>query len=206
MRQRVAIGMGLMDDPALIVADEPTTALDATVQLQVLDLLRTAVDESGAALLLVSHDLGVISHLCDRVLVMYGGRLVEVLDVADLRRAQHPYTRALVEAVPELDAPRDQPLAVIPGRPPEPDERPPGCVFAARCPRAQERCTTEAPTLSVDGPTRVACFYPIRDDEALTAVTGATTTGATATSAPTTDARAAGRATGRPTGKDRADA
>ncbi|MFF0451178.1 dipeptide/oligopeptide/nickel ABC transporter permease/ATP-binding protein [Streptomyces sp. NPDC004609] len=169
MRQRVAIGMGLMDDPALIVADEPTTALDATVQLQVLDLLRTLTEETDAALLFVSHDLGVVSHLCTRVLVMYGGRVVEDLQVADLRRAQHPYTRALVDSVPELDAPRSQPLSSIPGRPPEPDKRPDGCVFAPRCPRARARCTEQAPDLLELGPTQVACFYPISGPQPLDA-------------------------------------
>jgi oligopeptide/dipeptide ABC transporter ATP-binding protein len=163
MRQRVAIGMGLMDEPALIVADEPTTALDATVQLQVLELLRKSTDDTNAALLLVSHDLGVIANLCTRVLVMYGGRIVEELRVEDLRRAQHPYTRALVESVPDLDAARERQLNTIPGRPPEPANRPDGCVFAPRCPRAQADCVNRVPQLEQSGPTRVACFHPVPD-------------------------------------------
>ncbi|MEO3876627.1 dipeptide/oligopeptide/nickel ABC transporter permease/ATP-binding protein [Nonomuraea sp. B12E4] len=163
MRQRVVIGMGLMDHPALIVADEPTTALDSTVQLQVLDLLKRWTNDAHAALILVSHDLGVVSNLCTRVLVMYGGRVVEVLKVEDLRRAQHPYTRALVETVPDLDAPRERRLSSVPGRPPEPDQRPHGCVFAPRCARVQADCTDRMPPLEQSGPTRVACFHPVRD-------------------------------------------
>ncbi|NKQ58205.1 dipeptide/oligopeptide/nickel ABC transporter permease/ATP-binding protein [Amycolatopsis sp. K13G38] len=163
MRQRVAIGMALMDDPALIVADEPTTALDATVQLQVLELLRKSTEDTNAALLLVSHDLGVIANLCTRVLVMYGGRIVEELEAGDLRRAQHPYTRALVESVPDLEAARERRLNTIPGRPPEPANRPGGCVFAPRCPRAQADCVERVPQLEQSGPSRVACFHPIPD-------------------------------------------
>ncbi len=121
MRQRAMIGMGLMGDPRLIIADEPTTALDVTVQRQVLELLAEVRRETGAALLLISHDVSVVTDVCDRVLVMYAGRVVEELPAEDLRTlARHPYTRALVAAVPDLETDLDRPLAVIPGLPVDP--------------------------------------------------------------------------------------
>ena len=135
MRQRAMIGMGLMGTPALIVADEPTTALDVTVQQQVLDLLRAIRETDDVALVLISHDVTVVGEVCDRVLVMYAGRIVEDLPAAELATgARHPYTRALVAAVPDMDTDLDQPLAVIPGRPVDPADLPPGCAYAARCP------------------------------------------------------------------------
>ena len=131
------IGMGLMGNPALIIADEPTTALDVTIQQQVLQLLRSIRETSGVAILLISHDVAVVRQVCDRVLVMYAGRIVEDLPAADLASgARHPYTRALVAAVPDMDSDLDRPLAVIPGRPVEPSEVPVGCAYAARCPLA----------------------------------------------------------------------
>ncbi|MER8047681.1 dipeptide/oligopeptide/nickel ABC transporter permease/ATP-binding protein [Streptomyces sp. NPDC094032] len=162
MRQRAMIGMGLMGTPRLIIADEPTTALDVTVQRQVLDLLGEVRRESGAALLLISHDLAIVAGVCDRVLVMYAGRIVEDLPVAHLaRRAAHPYTRALIEAVPTLTTDRDRELATIPGLPPEPDDAHPGCPFAARCAHADDRCRTDAPELVPHGTAaRVACWHP----------------------------------------------
>ncbi|NRQ38281.1 dipeptide/oligopeptide/nickel ABC transporter permease/ATP-binding protein [Nonomuraea sp. NN258] len=163
MRQRAMIGMGLMGEPKLIIADEPTTALDVLVQRQILDLLGQVRAESGAALLLVSHDLAVVAQVCDRVLVMYAGRVVEELPVSDLAgRAAHPYTRALVGAVPTLDTDREARLATIQGRPPEPAERPDGCAFAPRCDRATARCLSERPDLTERGPHgRVACWHPV---------------------------------------------
>ncbi|WP_274556238.1 dipeptide/oligopeptide/nickel ABC transporter permease/ATP-binding protein [Streptomyces spiramyceticus] len=163
MRQRAMIGMGLMGEPKLIIADEPTTALDMLVQKQVLDLLAEVRVRSGAALLLISHDIAVVAQVCERVLVMYAGHVVEELPVDDLlTRAAHPYTRALVGAVPTMATDRERRLATIPGRPPEPTERPEGCPFAPRCDRARDRCRSAAPGLAEHGPhKRVACWYPV---------------------------------------------
>ena len=161
MRQRAMIGMGLMGTPALIVADEPTTALDVTVQQQVLDLLASIREADDVALVLISHDVTVVSEVCDRVLVMYAGRIVEDLPAAELdTAAQHPYTRALIAAVPDMDTDLDQPLAIIPGRPVDPSDVPAGCAYAARCPLASARCRTEDPALVADAAgRRVACWH-----------------------------------------------
>lgn len=159
MRQRAMIGMGLMGEPKLVIADEPTTALDVTVQRQVLSLLARTREAEGAAILLISHDIAVVSQTCERMLVMYAGRVVEDLPTGS--PAQHPYTRALLATTVDLDTDRDEPLAVIPGRPPEPDQVPDGCAFAARCPLASERCRTEDPVLEpTAGGHRVACWHP----------------------------------------------
>ncbi|MFI5713112.1 dipeptide/oligopeptide/nickel ABC transporter permease/ATP-binding protein [Kribbella sp. NPDC051620] len=162
MRQRAMIGMGLMGAPALIVADEPTTALDVTVQQQVLQLLETIRTEDEVAVLLISHDITVVAQVCDRVLVMYAGRIVEDLPAAELATgARHPYTRALLDAVPDLETPLDEPLAVIPGRPVDPSAFPVGCAFAARCEFAQDQCKVEDPALVSHGPAhQVACWHP----------------------------------------------
>ncbi|MEV4145903.1 dipeptide/oligopeptide/nickel ABC transporter permease/ATP-binding protein [Amycolatopsis sp. NPDC049691] len=159
MRQRAMIGMGLMGQPKLVIADEPTTALDVTVQRQVLRLLARTREAEGAAILLISHDIAVVSQTCERMLVMYAGRVVEDLPTGS--PAQHPYTRALLATTVDLDTDRDEPLAVIPGRPPEPDQVPEGCAFAARCPLASDRCRTEDPVLepAAEGH-RVACWHP----------------------------------------------
>ncbi|TYB60156.1 dipeptide/oligopeptide/nickel ABC transporter permease/ATP-binding protein [Nonomuraea sp. PA05] len=159
MRQRAMIGMGLMGTPRLIIADEPTTALDVTVQQQVLGLLAEARRDTGAALLLISHDVSVVTDVCDRVLVMYAGRIVEELPAQDLRTlALHPYTRALVAAVPDMETDLTRPLAVIPGLPVDPAHVPAGCAFAARCPLADDHCRSVEPALEA-GPAgnRVAC-------------------------------------------------
>ncbi|MER6799729.1 dipeptide/oligopeptide/nickel ABC transporter permease/ATP-binding protein, partial [Amycolatopsis mediterranei] len=160
MRQRAMIGMGLMGRPKLIVADEPTTALDVTVQRQVLRLLARTRETEGAAILLISHDIAVVSQTCERMLVMYAGRIVEDLPTGS--PARHPYTRALLATTVDLETDRDQPLEVIPGRPPEPDQVPAGCAFAARCPLASERCRTEDPVLEATDRRdhRVACWHP----------------------------------------------
>jgi oligopeptide/dipeptide ABC transporter ATP-binding protein len=161
MRQRAMIGMGLMGQPALVVADEPTTALDVTVQQQVLDLLADVRAADDVALVLISHDVTVVGEVCDRVLVMYAGRVVEDLPAANLAAgALHPYTRALVAAVPHMDTDLDRPLATIPGRPVDPAHVPDGCAYAARCPLATERCRVEDPAL-VPAATggRVACWH-----------------------------------------------
>lgn len=160
MRQRAMIGMGLMGTPRLIVADEPTTALDMTVQRQVLDLLEEIRRDHGTALLLISHDVSVVSSICDRVLVMYAGRIVEDLPSAELRtKARHPYTRALIGAVPDMTTDLDAPLATIPGQPVDPRSVPEGCAYAARCPLASERCRQEQPVLMAGTSGKVACWH-----------------------------------------------
>ena len=167
MQQRIMIAMGLMARPRVLIADEPTTALDVTVQAQVLEVLRDINASEGTAIILISHNLGVINQLCDRVLVMYAGRVVEEGGREQLLASpQHPYTRALLASVPVLAGSQAGELSTIPGRPPRPDEDVPGCAFAARCPLAVSRCTTERPVLSATAAGgRVACFV----------VTGATT-------------------------------
>jgi len=143
MRQRVMIAMALSCDPRLIIADEPTTALDVTIQAQILDLLATMRDQVGTSVLLVTHDLGVVAEICDRVVVMYAGQLVERA-LADplFTRPQHPYTAGLLSAMPQLGA-RTGRLDSIPGRTPEPGSMPPGCRFEPRCSHAIEACTKE---------------------------------------------------------------
>jgi len=159
MRQRAMIGMGIMGTPVLIVADEPTTALDVTVQRQVLRLLAAIRAADGVAILLISHDITVVSEVCERVLVMYAGRIVEDLPAARLRTgARHPYTRALLAAVPDMATDRTLPLSVIPGRPADPGHLPPGCAFAPRCPLADARCAEDPPLVS-DDRGRVACWH-----------------------------------------------
>ncbi|MDX3658763.1 dipeptide/oligopeptide/nickel ABC transporter permease/ATP-binding protein [Streptomyces sp. ID05-26A] len=160
MRQRAMIAMGLMGEPQLVIADEPTTALDVTVQKEVLKLLARIRKDRSAAVLLISHDITVVAQTCDRVLVMYAGRIVEELPTDELfTAARHPYTTALLKAVPDLDTDRDAPLAVIPGRPPEPGEIGRGCPFAPRCPLADDQCREVEPELTTFAPDhRVACW------------------------------------------------
>jgi len=161
MRQRAMIGMGLMGNPALIVADEPTTALDVTVQRQVLRLLESIRAADDVALLLISHDVAVVAQVCDRVLVMYAGRIVEELPALELHTAaRHPYTRALIAAVPDMRTDLHRELPVIPGRPVDPAHVPVGCAFAPRCPLASDRCRAEDPPLAGDAAgRRVACWH-----------------------------------------------
>ena len=165
MRQRAMIGMAVMGEPALVIADEPTTALDVTVQRQVLRLLKSiqaGPDRSNAmALLFISHDITVVGQVCDRVLVMYAGKIVENLPTADLaEHARHPYTRALLAAVPSMETSRELPLAVIPGKPADPADLPAGCAFAARCAFADARCHQADPVLVPDDAGReVACWH-----------------------------------------------
>ena len=146
MAQRVMIGMGMSCVPSLLIADEPTTALDVTIQAQVLALIRRLARESGTAVLLVSHDLGIISQMCDRVLVMYAGRVVEEAAIATIFRAPaHPYTRALIDCLPRTDATAR--LGTIVGVMPGLRALPSGCRFHPRCPVAEARCTAEVPLL-----------------------------------------------------------
>ena len=145
--QRVMIAMALSCLPKLLIADEPTTALDVTIQAQILDLMRTLRTETGTAILLITHDMGVIAEMCDSVAVMYAGQIVEYTDVITLFDQQlHPYTEGLLAAIPVLGDVRDS-LAVIPGSVPNLIELPPGCKFAARCPYAKELCVETEPRL-----------------------------------------------------------
>jgi oligopeptide transport system ATP-binding protein len=163
LRQRVMIGMSLLCDPTLLIADEPTTALDVTVQAQIIDLLRVMREEVGMALVLISHDLGVVGGLADRILVMYAGRIVESAAAAELfRHALHPYTAELLNCIPSLSGPRLERLPTLPGQPPQAGESIEGCAFAPRCPRAAERCRVERPVLNESsGGAQVACHYPL---------------------------------------------
>jgi oligopeptide/dipeptide ABC transporter ATP-binding protein len=159
MRQRAMIALALASDPILIVADEPTTALDVMIQAQVMELLSRIRSETGAALVLITHDLGVVAESCDRVVVMYGGVVVEQGTVAEVfHDPRHPYTQLLLKAFPDLDDPERE-LVSIPGAPPRLDQLPPGCRFAPRCPFAFERCQDHHPELVQLGPRReAACF------------------------------------------------
>jgi oligopeptide/dipeptide ABC transporter ATP-binding protein len=161
MRQRAMIGMAIMGEPALVIADEPTTALDVTVQRQVLRLLKSIQAAGDMALLFISHDITVVGQVCDRVLVMYAGKVVESLPTAGLAaRARHPYTRALLAAVPSMETSRELPLAVIPGRPADPADPAAGCAFAARCAFADAKCREQDPVLVADDAGgEVACWH-----------------------------------------------
>lgn len=161
MRQRVVIAMALANDPDLLIADEPTTALDVTVQAEILDLLIELRERTGMALLFITHDLGVVAELCDRVVVMYAGRVVEEADTATLFSApKHPYTRQLIGCTPTLGTGR-RPLATISGLPPALNDLPPGCAFAPRCDVAEERCDAGPVALeAVAGGHRVRCLRP----------------------------------------------
>jgi peptide/nickel transport system permease protein len=154
--------MALANDPALIVADEPTTALDVTVQAQVLELMRALAAERGASVLFITHDFGVVSALCDRVAVMYGGRIVETGPAAEvLANPAHPYTERLIACVPVLGEPERQ-MEAIEGMPPALDALPPGCPFAPRCPLAEDRCRKGAIPLAAVGEGRAAaCIKPL---------------------------------------------
>ena len=161
LRQRVMIAMALVCHPALLIADEPTTALDVTIQAQILDLLRRLQGEMDMAILLITHDFGVVAEICDQVVVMYAGRIVEQAGVRALFRSpRHPYTCGLLDALPKLGR-RGQKLPSIPGMVPPPGARGTGCAFAERCPRALARCRAETPPLAArqDGHL-AACWNP----------------------------------------------
>ena len=158
MAQRVMIGMGISCVPSLLIADEPTTALDVTIQAQVLALIRRLASELGVAVLLVSHDLGIISQMCHRVLVMYGGRIVEAASIGAVFTAPaHPYTRGLVECLPRVEGTAR--LGSIAGAMPGLSAMPPGCRFHPRCPVAEPRCPVETPQLRRVGPDQAAACH-----------------------------------------------
>jgi oligopeptide/dipeptide ABC transporter ATP-binding protein len=158
MAQRVMIGMGVACTPSLLIADEPTTALDVTIQAQVLSLIRRLARELGMAVLLVSHDLGIVSQMCHRVIVMYAGRVVEEAPIATVFHAPaHPYTRALIACLPGLD--ESNRLGAIPGVMPGLSALPPGCRFHPRCGVAETRCAVEVPRLRPAGAAHVAACH-----------------------------------------------
>ncbi|WP_019546011.1 ABC transporter ATP-binding protein [Streptomyces sulphureus] len=167
MRQRAMIAMAVALGPDVLIADEPTTALDVTVQAQIMELLEELCAEHRSALLLITHDLGLAAGTADRVALMYAGRIVEQAPAVRLyERPAHPYTRGLLNAVPSLDAPVGG-LVPVPGTPPAPGAFPDGCVFHPRCPSARDRCATQRPALEpgADGRT-AACHYPLDPQEA----------------------------------------
>ncbi|MFI1714594.1 ABC transporter ATP-binding protein [Streptomyces litmocidini] len=168
MRQRVMIAMALACEPDLLIADEPTTALDVTVQAQILELITRLQEERGLAVVMITHDLGVVARVAHDVLVMYGGRVAEQAPVDALfTTPAHPYTRGLLDSLPRLDDPDDTPLRAIPGSPPSLLDPAPGCAFAPRCPRAargseeeRSRCAAERPVRSGPEGHPVACHFP----------------------------------------------
>jgi len=163
MRQRTMIAMALACKPKLIIADEPTTALDVTVQAQILDLLKELTRETGAALILITHDLGVVARYADHVAVMYGGRIVEQASADELyARPRHPYTQGLLASVPRIDGDTGRRLAPIEGQPPNLAALPPGCAFAPRCGRATVPCHEHRPPLREAAPRHfTACIHDV---------------------------------------------
>jgi oligopeptide/dipeptide ABC transporter ATP-binding protein len=175
MRQRVMIAMALLAKPVLLVADEPTTALDTTVQAQVIDLIRSVQAETNMSLLLITHDLAMAAEVCDRAIIMYGGYVVENTTVADLLVApKHPYSRALLDAMPRLDSPRDQRLDTIEGEPPSARETFTGCPFLPRCAFRDEPCHAGVPALESTGSGSLVRCVRHREIAPLMAATGAT--------------------------------
>ena len=166
------IAMALANEPKLLIADEPTTALDVTIQAQILALLKDLKDRLGMAMLLITHDMGVIAGHADRVNVMYAGRVVETAEVTHLfNEMHHPYTQALLASIPQLDQDARKALHAIPGLPPDLAHPPEGCRFAARCSRATDKCRAEEPSLA--GKTfehRFSCWHPVDGPLALAVI------------------------------------
>jgi peptide/nickel transport system ATP-binding protein len=160
--QRLMIAMALAGEPELLIADEPTTALDATIQAQILDLLGTIRAETGMAMVFISHDLGAVSQVCERICVMYAGRIVEEGSIGILfDNPRHPYTRGLFDAIPQLDGGRER-LIPIHGTVPDPKNLPQGCAFSPRCPRATGFCHDKLPVLKLQPDGRqLSCFHPV---------------------------------------------
>jgi oligopeptide/dipeptide ABC transporter ATP-binding protein len=166
MRQRVCIAMALLCNPELLIADEPTTMLDVTIQAQILELLRSLQKQRNMAVLFITHDLGVVSEICDRVIVMYAGRVVEQARTTDLLHAPlHPYTEALLKSTPRVDVPGGGTLQPIGGLPPRLSDAPvTECTFAARCPRVREGCRDGEPALVSAGGERLRrCIVPVSE-------------------------------------------
>ena len=169
MKQRVMIAMALLCEPKLLIADEPTTALDVTIQAQILHLIRELQKRTGAAVLFITHDMGVVAEMCDEVAVMYAGRVVEQSDVIDIfRRSRHPYTKGLLRSLPQKGAVKKSELPTIEGVVPSLLHPPIGCRFADRCPKRktlseaeQKKCFTEDPHLRAHAGSLVACHYPL---------------------------------------------
>ena len=160
MRQRVMIAMALAVQPDILIADEPTTALDVTIQAQILDLMKQLQQENGMAMIFITHDLGVIADICDDVVVMYAGTVVESAPVIELfQNPRHPYTRGLLESIPRLETPRKIPLPIIRGMVPALDDLPPGCRFQNRCPIAIPICESTPPALTPVGNQHEARCY-----------------------------------------------
>nr|WP_017726223.1 ABC transporter ATP-binding protein [Halalkalibacterium ligniniphilum] len=175
MRQRVMIAMAMSCDPKLLIADEPTTALDVTVQAQILDLMKGLSEKFNSAIILITHDLGVVAELADRVVVMYAGQIVEEAKIVPLfDKPFHPYTVGLMESVPNIDEDKER-LASIAGNVPTPDQFPKGCRFVTRCQHAYEKCVTEQPELmEIETGRKVRCFLyekGVRYDESAAART-----------------------------------
>ena len=159
MRQRALIGMALACEPRLVIADEPTTALDVTIQAQIVELFRELRRELDLTLLYITHNLDLMAELVDRAIVMYAGMIVEAGAIEDLfEKPRHPYTRMLIDCVPRLDEERDHDLTVIPGMPPAIGTITTGCPFAPRCPAVTDRCRSDFPVEETDGGHRVACW------------------------------------------------
>jgi peptide/nickel transport system ATP-binding protein len=166
MRQRVVIALALAAEPKLIVADEPTTALDVSIQAQIIQLLKRVCRDRGAAVMLITHDMGVIAETCDRVAVMYAGRIAEIGPVHEvINQPAHPYTMGLMAAIPDITVERER-LHQIDGSMPRLDAIPPGCAYNPRCPRAFGRCVVERPDLLNAGATRAACWLQDANAEA----------------------------------------
>ena len=160
MRQRVMIAMALACKPDILIADEPTTALDVTIQAQILNLIRDLQTETGMSVIFITHDLGVIAELCDEVVVMYAGKVAETAPIRELfHNPRHPYTRGLLNSIPTLDSAHKQPLRIIEGIVPSLDALPPGCRFENRCPYAREICATAPPPLVDVGLDHAASCY-----------------------------------------------
>ena len=182
MRQRVMIAIALAGEPELLIADEPTTALDVTVQKYILDLLTDLQTDIGMAIVLITHDLGVARGRTDDILVMYGGRVMELAPSEELfSDMSHPYTEALFAAIPRVDQPKHTRLTPISGAPPDPVEPPSGCRFSPRCVYAQQECTESLPEADGPGEHKFACFYPVGSDASVEARKTNTERGHTAT-------------------------
>ena len=173
MKQRVMIAMALLFEPKLLIADEPTTALDVTIQAQILHLIQELQARTGAAVLFITHDMGVVASMCDEVAVMYAGRIVEQGDVFEIfERSRHPYTRGLLRSIPGRSRARKSELPTIEGVVPSPLDLPAGCRFSERCwrrqglgPKDQAKCAEVEPAMSGTGSGRVACHFPLDEDD-----------------------------------------